>query len=69
MIAFIRPPEKPSRSVGLRHVHQFLAVTLLPRSEDSGFTPPVARWKAWLFIGWLMIVALWGIRDAIGSLL
>ena len=69
MIAFIKPPEKMRRSPRLRHVHKLLADTLLSRSDDSDSAPPIAGWKAWLFVAWLAIAAVWGIGHAVSSLL
>ena len=69
MIAFIKPPEKSSRSPRLRHVHQLLAEQLLSPSDDSDFAPPIAGWKAWLFAGWLAIASLWGIGHTVSILL
>jgi hypothetical protein len=69
MIAFIKPPEKSSRSPRLHHVHHLLAETLLSASDAANSAPPIARWKAWLFVGWLAMAALWGIGHTIGMLL
>lgn len=69
MIAFIKPPEKTSRSPRLRHVHHLLADALLSQPDDSDSAPPIARWKAWLFVGWLALAALWGIGHTVSILL
>ena len=69
MIAFIRPPEQSSRSSGLQRARGLLATTLLPHeSRHSDSTPPIARWKAWLFAGWLVAIAAWGIVWTLGVL-
>lgn len=69
MIAFIKPPKETRRSPRLRHVHRLLADTLLSPCDDSDSLPPIARWKAWLFVGWLAIAALWGIGHTVSALL
>ncbi|MCE5301901.1 MAG: hypothetical protein LLF97_02190 [Planctomycetaceae bacterium] len=66
MIAFIRPPERSSRSRRLRRVHRVLAETLLP-PEPEPFEPgpPLVGWKAWLVVGWLSAAALLGVVHSI----
>jgi hypothetical protein len=47
------------RDPRLREAHKYLAASICtePR-EDSG--PAVAAWKAWLFVGWMVLAtALW----------
>lgn len=64
MVAFIQPPKKIRRSPHLRHVHQVLATALLP-SKVVRPEKKIAAWKAWTFVGWVMIVALWGVGRTI----
>ena len=65
MVAFIHPHEEPP----LCQAHQVLARTLLrPVSRRARSTRSIAGWKVLLFVGWLAIVALWGIGYVIGSL-
>lgn len=69
MIAFIRPPEEPPRHSAPRRMRGLLAAMLLPpqtaRADDA---PPMVRWKAWLFAGWLVAVAAWAGFQAIVAL-
>jgi hypothetical protein len=70
MAAFTRFGRELARTQRLRDVRSLLAATLLPRQlRRSDCAPPVAGWKAWLFAGWLMVVALWGIVRVVGILL
>lgn len=69
MIAFIKPPEEATRSPRLRHVHRLLADTLLSRSGGSDSATPIVGWKAWLFVGWLAVAAMWGIGHTVSILL
>ncbi len=57
MIAPIRETETRPRSARLRHAHRVVASTLLgkPRHVDEN-APPVARWKAWVFTVWVVVV-------------
>lgn len=69
MIAFVRPPKQSSRPSGLRHVRGLLPTNLLPQGlHDSDSAPPIARWKAWLFVGWLAAIAIWGVVRTLGVL-
>lgn len=69
MIAFIQPPQEPPRLPATERARQFLAKTLLPQQSDpSGGVAPVAAWKARLFAGWLIVVALWGCFHAVVAL-
>ncbi len=46
-----------------------LAATLLPpRAAQADDAPPLVRWKAWLFAGWLVAVAVWAGFQAIVAL-
>jgi hypothetical protein len=69
MIAFIQSPEESDRLPVLRRVRRLLAAALLPgRSDRSDDLPPVARWKAWLLVAWLVAVALWaGVHTIVAS--
>jgi hypothetical protein len=70
MVAFTRFGKELARTRRLRDVRNLLAATLLPRSaHHSDSAPPIAGWKAWLFAGWLAVVALWGIVRVVGILL
>jgi hypothetical protein len=68
MIAFIRPPEKSSRTPALERVHRLLAATLLAPPSDLALAAPIVGWKAWLLAGWLMMVAWWSVVRALGCL-
>jgi len=60
MIAFVRPPEKPTRSPVMERARRLLATTLLrPGSDQASKIAPVAAWKAWLLGGLLIALALW----------
>jgi hypothetical protein len=57
MIAPLRPPETTAGRVS-RRLHQardFVASTLL-RKPSADVGPPIAAWKAWIFVAWLVIV-------------
>jgi hypothetical protein len=70
MIAFIKPPEESTKSPARRRTRRLLADTLLPRrSGRPDSTPPIAAWKAWLFVGWLALAAVWGMVHTVSILL
>jgi hypothetical protein len=70
MIAFIKPPEESAASPARQHAHRLLAATLLcPPSGYSDSAPPLVAWKAWLFVGWLAVAAVWGLVHAVNILL
>lgn len=68
MIAFIRPPEPSNRSPALQRVHRLLANTLLSPPSDLAQAAPIVGWKAWLLVGWLLLVAWWSVVRVIGCL-
>ena len=69
MVAFTRFGKESTRTRRLRDVRNLLVATLLPRrSRRSDCAPPIAGWKAWLFAGWLAVVAIWGIVRVVGIL-
>lgn len=69
MIAFIHPPEESPPRSPLRRVHGVLGAALLPsRTASDGDAPPIAGWKAWLFVGWLLAVVAWTGFKAVAAL-
>jgi hypothetical protein len=69
MAAFTRFGKELTRTRRLQDVRNLLAATLLPRrSCHSDCAPPIAGWKVWLFTGWLVIVAIWGVVRVVGIL-
>ena len=57
MIAPIQQPEACCRSAEMRRAHRLVASSLLTeRSYPADGVPPVRRWKAWLFTGWVVVV-------------
>lgn len=59
MIAPLPPSQMEAieRRERLRDAHQLIANTLLP-IPSSSTAPPIASWKAWLFVAWLAFVVL-----------
>ena len=57
MIAPLRNP--PSHETdSLTRARRYVADTLLCRRvQRSAALPAIASWKAWLFVGWLILVA------------
>jgi hypothetical protein len=51
MIAPLQTEKKPPASRRLLAARAMIAAMFLPNSEHAA--PPVAAWKAWLFIAWL----------------
>lgn len=63
MIAPVRPPETGACRVGRRwrQARGFVAATLLNQPQ-APTGPPIAAWKAWAFVGWLVLVtAVFGV--------
>lgn len=63
MIAPLRPSqvETTERRRRLRHAHQLIATTLLPKPSPSSTAPRIAPWKAWLFVAWMTVaIAVYG---------
>lgn len=60
MIAPLPPSQMEAieRRERLRDAHQLIANTLLPNPSSSSTAPPIAPWKAWLFVAWLAFVVL-----------
>jgi hypothetical protein len=69
MVAFTEPPWESSRTAEFHHAHQVLADMMSLEAEPSEFFPPIAGWKAWLLVGWMLAVTLWGISLVVGILL
>ena len=59
MIAPVRLPETTARRASrrLRLARHFVAATLLRHSAEAA-GPPIAAWKAWLFVGWFVLVTV-----------
>ncbi len=61
MIAPLRPVETapPETETQLRRARRLVARTLLGATADPhDRPPPVAAWVAWLFAGWVVLVAV-----------
>jgi hypothetical protein len=58
MIAPARPPKKPLRSPVVERARHLLTATFWP-PERASKTVSIRAWKAWLFGGLLIAVALW----------
>ena len=56
MIAPIRETEAPRRSPAIRRAYRLVAGRLLKRGAVPDDAPPVPAWKAWLFVGWVVVV-------------
>ena len=63
MIAPVRPPKRPTRSPVVERARHLLTATFWPPdAEPANEILPAGRrnrWKAWLFGGLLIAVALW----------
>jgi len=61
MIAPLRQidPEVSGRQHRLGHVYRTIASKFLPQQfRPSRDLPPVTRWRAWLFAGWVAMVTV-----------
>ena len=70
MVAFTEPPQESGTPPHLHHAHHLLAATLLSRPTDR-LEParPIAVWKAWMMVGWLVLTAAWALFHATSVLL
>ena len=57
MIAPLRNPDS-SETDSLTRARRYVADTLLSRRvHRAAAVPAIGSWKAWLFVGWLILVA------------
>ena len=59
----VAAPEPPHR---LAEAHRYVATTLLDDSTADR-ARPIAPWKAWALVGWMVLVTVFWVASMLGS--
>jgi len=59
MIAPIQRTEPTPQTPAMHRARRLVASQLLPENADApDASPPIPRWRAWLFTGWIVTVVV-----------